>query len=157
MARVYKKKRVRRINLLILSIHKFIKRFVKQGKCDYIYLQVLLGFILAKTMLRISLKKMGDDLLELLRPAMGLRPLFASGIIYNIPAILNIRKEERLAIFWFYKGILNRTEREFSQRVFYEIIDIFHKKGESLNLRTVLYDQIILNRVLVERFRRRLK
>jgi len=132
---------------------RIINRFVRKGKKDFIFNLFISAFFLIKRLRKRSFRRIVDRFFFLLRPLLQLRPLFSSGIIYQLPATLDVPKEYTMAVFWFYKAILGRTEYMLSDRIFNELVELFMKKGNAIELKKDYYKLIVQNRILLYRFK----
>lgn len=155
MVRSLKRNKKRKISKL--NFFRVMNRFIRNGNKDFVYT----SFIRASLKLKKKIGKSFDDIFDkifiYLRPVMQLKPLFSSGIIYQLPASVNELKEYTMAIQWFYKAILNRSEKNLSLRIEGELVDLHQGKSPSIELKIAYYKQIIENRVYLYRFKRKLR
>jgi ribosomal protein S7 len=143
--------------LLKIIYFRLINRFVRNGKKDFVLRFFFDSLILLKRRLKISFRSILDRFFYKLRPLLQLKPLFSSGIIYQLPSTLSVSKEYSLSVLWFYQAISNRTELNLKDRFYNELFEIYCNKGHSLTLKRDYYKQIVQNRIFLYRFRKRFR
>jgi ribosomal protein S7 len=145
-----KKRIVKRKKSLLLL---FVNRFIINGKKDFIYKYFLIILVRLKFFLKLHFNIILRKILLIICPLVQLKPKFASGIIYLIPAPLKLLKSISLGLNWLIKAIRNRREYNFKYRLLFELKDILNFKGYSLKYKNEYYKLVMFNRALLFRFK----
>lgn len=141
--------------VLKIIYFRLINRFVRNGKKDFVLTLFFNALFKLKIEFKIPFRIILDRFFLRLRPLLQLKPLFSSGIIYQLPSTLNSSKEYNMAVYWFYQSIKQRTENSLEQRLFSELSDIWYNKGLALQLKKDYYSLIVQNRIFLYRFKRK--
>jgi small subunit ribosomal protein S7 len=143
--------------MLKIIYFRLVNRFVRNGNKDFVFRLFFNALIETKRKTRSSFRVILDRFFFRLRPLLQLKPLFSSGIIYQLPSTLNSSKEYSMAVFWFYKGVRERSERTLQERFSKELLDIWYKKGYALQFKKNYYNLIVQNRIFLYRFKKRFR
>lgn len=143
--------------MLKIIYFRLINRFVRNGKKDFILSLFFDSLVQLKKKIKVTFKFILERFFYRLRPLLQLKPLFSSGIVYQLPATLNTSKEYSMAVFWFYKGVKARPEKTLFERFSNEIMDLWFNKGFSLQLKRDYYKLIVQNRIFLYRFKKKFR
>jgi len=140
-----------------LLVNSIINRFIKRGHKDFVGREIYQALHDIKKNRKRSITKLVNDFYINLRPAVQLKPRFASGLVYMLPAPIPLKKEYTMALTWFYKGVGQRLDLGLGKRIFNEFNDVLGKRGRAIGLKLDYYKQIVSNRVLLYRFKKKAK
>jgi small subunit ribosomal protein S7 len=143
--------------MLKIIYFRLVNRFVRNGNKDFILKLFFNSLVELKLKIKVTFKFILERFFFRLRPLLQLKPLFSSGIVYQLPATLNTPKEYSMAVFWFYKGVKFRSERTLQERFTNEISDLWFNKGNSLQFKKDYYNLIVQNRIFLYRFKKKFK
>jgi len=134
-----------------------MNRFIRKGKRDFIYRTFLMAGFNIKMKTGLSFNDIYSFVFIYLRPLLQLKPLFSSGIVYQLPYFIDTAKEFSMAVSWFYRAVSDRTERSLQKRISAELFEIRSGKSPSIKLKLDYYKLIVSNRVLLYRFKRKIR
>jgi ribosomal protein S7 len=146
----------KRVNKRLKSIlFLFVNKFIKKGKKEFVYKIFCSILIKLKHFYQKSFDEILNIILETIKPLMGLKPKFASGIIYYLPTTIAEQKAINLGLLWLVKAIRQRRENFFRDRLLGEFKDILEGFGFTLKFKQDYYKMILDNRVLLYRFKKK--
>jgi ribosomal protein S7 len=155
MVRTISRRKKRKVSAL--NFFKIMNRFIHQGKKDFIYKIFLNAAFIVKIKTGLSFDQIFSIVFVYLRPLLQLKPLFSSGIVYQLPYFIETDKEYSMAVSWFYRAVSSRVERSLQQRITAELFEIKLGNSPSIKLKLEYYKTIVANRVLLYRFRRKIR
>jgi small subunit ribosomal protein S7 len=141
--------------LLILNL--LIGNIIKNGmraKAESIVIELLYK-------LRVNLKK--DPLLILQKTVENLKPLVVlkermiGGTIYKIPSLMKKDLEYHLAVYWLVSFARKRSEKDFVNKLFNEIVDTYNKDSSSIKKKEELHKTVLASRPFLKFLRKKKK
>jgi ribosomal protein S7 len=136
-------------------VNLFVSRFIKQGKKDIIYYIFVRVLFFLKKYKRISFNKILSYTINSLKPCIGIRPKFVSGVIYMLPSFIHPFKERTLAISWFFKSLKSQRGIPIAVKLYREFKLCFKNKGGSMQYKLDFYNIIFINRDLLYKFKKK--